>query len=163
MGQKTPFSEPRLLSVRYLQKSGRGGIRTHGNLSATAVFKTASINHSDTLPCGTGESLPSGHRRKQTESDVGSWCSLLLRSVARNATATNCPYTVKNRCVSRRASMRRSTSRGCCRNKSWPGRSIQRPIFAAAAACSDDHSAAPLLFGRPWSRHRGHGFRTGEN
>jgi hypothetical protein len=31
-------------------KRGRGGIRTHGNLAITAVFKTASINHSDTLP-----------------------------------------------------------------------------------------------------------------
>src|ERR1700683_849878 len=53
-------------------KRGRGGIRTHGNLSATAVFKTASINHSDTLPCGTMKSLPSRHHRKQTESNPSS-------------------------------------------------------------------------------------------
>jgi hypothetical protein len=29
---------------------GRGGIRTHGTLSGTPVFKTGSLNHSDTLP-----------------------------------------------------------------------------------------------------------------
>lgn len=30
---------------------GRGGIRTHGTLARSAVFKTAGINHSPTLPC----------------------------------------------------------------------------------------------------------------
>src|ERR1700722_7189709 len=29
---------------------GRGGIRTHGELAPTLVFKTSSLNHSDTLP-----------------------------------------------------------------------------------------------------------------
>jgi hypothetical protein len=29
---------------------GRGGIRTHGTLAGTTVFKTVSIDHSDTLP-----------------------------------------------------------------------------------------------------------------
>ena len=29
---------------------GRGGIRTHGRLAPTAVFKTAALNHSATLP-----------------------------------------------------------------------------------------------------------------
>src|SRR6478736_5751144 len=29
---------------------GRGGIRTHGGLAPTAVFKTAALNHSATLP-----------------------------------------------------------------------------------------------------------------
>lgn len=29
---------------------GRGGIRTHGTVSRTPVFKTGSLNHSDTLP-----------------------------------------------------------------------------------------------------------------
>ena len=29
---------------------GRGGIRTHGGLSPTAVFKTAALNHSATHP-----------------------------------------------------------------------------------------------------------------
>ena len=33
--------------------NGRGGIRTHGGLSPTAVFKTASFDHSDTLPWPT--------------------------------------------------------------------------------------------------------------
>ena len=30
---------------------GWGGIRTHGRLSPTAVFKTAALNHSATHPC----------------------------------------------------------------------------------------------------------------
>ncbi len=30
--------------------NGRGGIRTHGTLSGTLVFKTSSFGHSDTLP-----------------------------------------------------------------------------------------------------------------
>ena len=29
---------------------GRGGIRTHGDLSATTLFESVTINHSDTLP-----------------------------------------------------------------------------------------------------------------
>jgi hypothetical protein len=29
---------------------GRGGIRTHGTVAGTIVFKTISIDHSDTLP-----------------------------------------------------------------------------------------------------------------
>ena len=31
-------------------RGGRGGIRTHGTLAGTAVFKTAALNHSATLP-----------------------------------------------------------------------------------------------------------------
>lgn len=33
-----------------LAAGGRGGIRTHGGLAPTAVFKTAALNHSATLP-----------------------------------------------------------------------------------------------------------------
>ena len=29
---------------------GKGGIRTHGTLAGTAVFKTAALNHSATFP-----------------------------------------------------------------------------------------------------------------
>ena len=32
------------------RNGGRGGIRTHGTVSRTAVFKTAALNHSATLP-----------------------------------------------------------------------------------------------------------------
>ena len=32
------------------RNGGRGGIRTHGELAPTAVFKTAALNHSATLP-----------------------------------------------------------------------------------------------------------------
>ncbi len=37
---------------------GRGGIRTHGTVAGTLVFKTSSLNRSDTLPglaCGLTE------------------------------------------------------------------------------------------------------------
>ena len=33
-----------------LRNGGEGGIRTHGRLSPTAVFKTAALNHSATSP-----------------------------------------------------------------------------------------------------------------
>ena len=33
---------------------GRGGIRTHGELAPSAVFKTAALNHSTTLPTPDG-------------------------------------------------------------------------------------------------------------
>ena len=36
-----------------LGAGGRGGIRTHGGLAPTAVFKTAALNHSATLPGST--------------------------------------------------------------------------------------------------------------
>lgn len=38
-----PIDEPRITG-------GRGGIRTHGRLAPTSVFKTEAINHSATLP-----------------------------------------------------------------------------------------------------------------
>jgi hypothetical protein len=31
-------------------RGGRGGIRTHGTLAGTPVFKTGALNHSATLP-----------------------------------------------------------------------------------------------------------------
>src|SRR3546814_2496366 len=34
----------------HLHDGGRGGIRTHGELAPSLVFKTSSLNHSDTLP-----------------------------------------------------------------------------------------------------------------
>jgi hypothetical protein len=33
-----------------LARGGRGGIRTHGALAGTPVFKTGALNHSATLP-----------------------------------------------------------------------------------------------------------------
>jgi hypothetical protein len=33
-----------------LHNGGRGGIRTHGTLAGTPVFKTGALNHSATLP-----------------------------------------------------------------------------------------------------------------
>ena len=43
--QSSPFY--RLLSISI---GGQGGIRTHGELAPTAVFKTAALNHSATCP-----------------------------------------------------------------------------------------------------------------
>ena len=37
-------------SVRIRASGGRGGIRTHGGLAPTPVFKTGALNHSATLP-----------------------------------------------------------------------------------------------------------------
>jgi hypothetical protein len=46
---------------------GRGGIRTHGTLAGTPVFKTGSLNHSDTLPVQEFQSLNVGRFRTQRE------------------------------------------------------------------------------------------------
>jgi hypothetical protein len=39
---------------------GRGGIRTHGTLAGTPVFKTGALNHSATLPSLRHQSLGGG-------------------------------------------------------------------------------------------------------
>src|SRR5580704_19427479 len=39
---------------------GRGGIRTHGALAGTPVFKTGALNHSATLPWLRHQSLSGG-------------------------------------------------------------------------------------------------------
>ncbi len=39
-------------TVVSVENGGRGGIRTHGGLAPTAVFKTAALNHSATRPGG---------------------------------------------------------------------------------------------------------------
>jgi hypothetical protein len=36
--------------LRQYHTGGRGGIRTHGTLAGTPVFKTGALNHSATLP-----------------------------------------------------------------------------------------------------------------
>jgi hypothetical protein len=38
------------ISVFSIGCCGRGGIRTHGTLAGTPVFKTGALNHSATLP-----------------------------------------------------------------------------------------------------------------
>src|SRR6516225_3898816 len=42
---------------------GRGGIRTHGTLAGTPVFKTGALNHSATLPSFERSKLFSPFRR----------------------------------------------------------------------------------------------------
>jgi hypothetical protein len=46
---------------------GRGGIRTHGTLAGTPVFKTGALNHSATLPDRSDQALSVGQRRTQRE------------------------------------------------------------------------------------------------
>jgi hypothetical protein len=46
---------------------GRGGIRTHGTLAGTPVFKTGALNHSATLPCEEFQSLTGSSSRTQCE------------------------------------------------------------------------------------------------
>jgi CRP/FNR family cyclic AMP-dependent transcriptional regulator len=53
------ISEAALERVAESQAGGQGGIRTHGELAPTAVFKTAALNHSATCPC----SPPFGRKR----------------------------------------------------------------------------------------------------
>ena len=43
------FSDPIIIRL-CLSDGGEGGIRTHGELAPTAVFKTAALNHSATSP-----------------------------------------------------------------------------------------------------------------
>jgi hypothetical protein len=51
-----------LISFNY---GGRGGIRTHGTLAGTPVFKTGALNHSATLPIQEFQSLSPAYRRTQ--------------------------------------------------------------------------------------------------
>jgi hypothetical protein len=37
-------------ALAHWSTGGRGGIRTHGGLAPTPVFKTGALNHSATLP-----------------------------------------------------------------------------------------------------------------
>src|SRR3984957_8418871 len=46
---------------------GRGGIRTHGTLAGTPVFKTGALNHSATLPAQQSQSISVGRHRTQCE------------------------------------------------------------------------------------------------
>ena len=54
---------------------GRGGIRTHGTLAGTPVFKTGALNHSATLPLQRHQAL----RRRKIKNAVnksGPWPQL---------------------------------------------------------------------------------------
>lgn len=46
----TGFDSQPVPKFCYAKSGGRGGIRTHGTVAGTTVFKTVSLNHSDTLP-----------------------------------------------------------------------------------------------------------------
>jgi hypothetical protein len=50
-----------------MASGGRGGIRTHGTLAGTPVFKTGALNHSATLPAQEFQSLSVGLARTQCE------------------------------------------------------------------------------------------------
>ena len=51
----------------FANSGGRGGIRTHGTLAGTPVFKTGALNHSATLPAQEFQSLSVGLARTQCE------------------------------------------------------------------------------------------------
>ena len=53
--------------TRNCPSGGRGGIRTHGTLAGTPVFKTGALNHSATLPEQEAQSLSVGPARTQCE------------------------------------------------------------------------------------------------
>ena len=60
--------------IRYVESSrvfnltgGRGGIRTHGTLAGTPVFKTGALNHSATLPDQQDQALSLADDRTQRE------------------------------------------------------------------------------------------------
>src|SRR4051812_2479098 len=61
---------------------GEGGIRTHGGLAPTAVFKTAALNHSATSPIGASISFgePSCARRAMNQAGRGGVLPLSLGS-----------------------------------------------------------------------------------
>ena len=52
--QKTADAKPVAWVIQqvfdFFENGGWGGIRTHGTVSRTPVFKTGSLNHSDTHP-----------------------------------------------------------------------------------------------------------------
>jgi hypothetical protein len=48
--------EPQFLTNMWF--GGWGGIRTHGTLARSPVFKTGSFNHSDTHPLTCGRGVP---------------------------------------------------------------------------------------------------------
>jgi hypothetical protein len=54
---------------------GRGGIRTHGTLAGTPVFKTGALNHSATLPLQRYQSL-SGWKIKNADEQSSVWPQL---------------------------------------------------------------------------------------
>src|SRR5882757_5971402 len=56
-----------ILKALELVGRGRGGIRTHGTLAGTPVFKTGALNHSATLPSQEFQSLSVGLFRTQRE------------------------------------------------------------------------------------------------
>ncbi len=74
---------------------GRGGIRTHGTVSRTPVFKTGSLNHSDTLPLSEGQSLPAlercatGLRRPHPSGDAGFVAALAASSTCEGRLAAD--------------------------------------------------------------------------
>ena len=72
----------RFFSALTRLSGGRGGIRTHGRLSPTAVFKTAALNHSATLPAVRPE-------RRALRCTL-TRCAWLFQACIASDTAENC-------------------------------------------------------------------------
>src|ERR1700730_10557980 len=49
-GPRAHIRKNTIISIAYINYGGRSGIRTHGGLASTAVFKTAALNRSAILP-----------------------------------------------------------------------------------------------------------------
>ena len=53
-----PLREQQIIFAKYIcisgEIGGQGGIRTHGELPPTTVFKTVALNHSATCPLTNG-------------------------------------------------------------------------------------------------------------
>src|SRR3954447_1758808 len=64
---------------------GRGGIRTHGGLAPTAVFKTAALNRSATLP--TLWSCLANHQFAKPQQPIRSHCAIGVGLRARSIAA----------------------------------------------------------------------------
>ena len=64
-------------SVCQMEFGGEGGIRTHGGLAPTAVFKTAALNHSATSPFGPapmlGRACRASHGPSRACADACMW------------------------------------------------------------------------------------------
>ena len=68
--KRGPPNDDRIMiinSIAYWLTGGRGGIRTHGALAGTPVFKTGALNHSATLPAQRDQALSGSSLRTQCE------------------------------------------------------------------------------------------------
>ena len=73
--------------------NGGGGIRTHGRLSPTTVFKTVPIDHSGTPPIGLTYCPPLTSSRMSSATKIGTSTvtARAIASLGRESTSTSSP------------------------------------------------------------------------